>query len=54
MGLYISKRVTEKLGGELSLESEPNFGTSVTLKLDLLNAGDHLQDVPSQTAALTS
>jgi len=33
LGLYISKEITEKIGGTISLESEVGVGTEVTITL---------------------
>ena len=37
LGLTIAKNLTEQLGGELLLESEPNIRTTFTVKLRKLN-----------------
>jgi PAS domain S-box-containing protein len=51
LGLAISKRLTEAMGGELSVESAPARGSTFRMKLPLEALPDTLAAVPAATAA---
>jgi signal transduction histidine kinase len=51
LGLVISKRLTEAMGGELSVESSPARGSTFRMKLPLEALPDTLAAVPAAAAA---
>ena len=40
LGLFLTRSVVERLGGELSLDSRPEQGTRVRMRLPLANLGE--------------
>jgi signal transduction histidine kinase/CheY-like chemotaxis protein len=51
LGLVTSKRLTEAMGGELSVESSPGRGSTFRMKLPLAALADTLAAVPAAPAA---
>ncbi len=51
LGLYIVKQALERIGGTVSVESQPDQGTRFTLKLDNLAPSSNFKSKKSEKSA---